>query len=83
MGLGNLGLLCAARAPRGRALALALGAAATTAAALFFTQHDPLGLGPGLLERFAAYGTGVWTCVQGAALLRATRATRRRPSGAR
>ncbi|ARF56570.1 DUF998 domain-containing protein [Streptomyces gilvosporeus] len=81
MGVGNAALLCAAFLPRGalfaaiRPATFALALLALTAAALFFTRHDP-GLGMGTLERLAAFGTDAWVLVAAVAVLRRRRADR-------
>lgn len=82
MGVGNIGLLLAGCAPRhsvfGRArlASYGIGAAAVTAAWMFFTRHDP-GIGLGSLERVAGFAPQLWTLVMALAVLRAPGSRRR------
>ncbi|MBF9127657.1 DUF998 domain-containing protein [Plantactinospora sp. S1510] len=70
MGMGNLGLLLAALAPRAttlgrlRALTLPMALLALAGTTLFFTQHG-LGLGVGGMERVAVFPLPVWACCVG------------------
>ncbi|KUL36904.1 hypothetical protein ADL22_23755 [Streptomyces sp. NRRL F-4489] len=75
MGLGNLGLICTGFLPTHsrfaagglRLVSVSIAAAATLAAWLFFSRHDP-GIGFGTLERIAAFAAGAWTLVMVMAL---------------
>ncbi|MEU8825064.1 DUF998 domain-containing protein [Streptomyces sp. NPDC048636] len=68
MGLGNIGLLCAAGVRKesllGRVRAVTLGIAATGVLGtwMFFARYDP-GIGLGGMERVAAFAPQVWTLV--------------------
>ncbi|GAB3950801.1 DUF998 domain-containing protein [Micromonospora vulcania] len=73
MGLGNLGLLLAALAPRTtllgrwRRLTLAAGLTALAGAVLFFAQQG-VGLGLGGMERVAVLPFPLWACCLGVLL---------------
>ena len=70
--VGNVGLLVAAFATRGRARAWTLVAAgvAIAGAVLFFDQQS-LGIGLGAMERLAVFPLPVWACCTGTGLLTA------------
>jgi hypothetical membrane protein len=70
--VGNVGLLVAAFAARGRARAWTLVAAgvAIGAALLFFDQHS-MGIGLGAMERLAVFPLPIWACCAGTGLLTA------------
>ena len=70
--VGNVGLLVAAFATRGRARAWTLVAAgvAIAAAVLFFDQQS-MGIGLGAMERLAVFPLPVWACCAGTGLLTA------------
>lgn len=75
LGFGNVGLLAAAAARSGTAVArlrpatLVLGAIGTAGVVLFFTRHG-LGLGVGGMERVALYPLLAWVGCLGVAFLR-------------
>lgn len=70
--VGNIGLLVAAFATRGRARAWTLlTAAVAIAAALLFFDKQPMGIGVGAMERLAVFPLPVWACCAGTGLLTA------------
>jgi hypothetical membrane protein len=70
--VGNVGLLAAAFATRGRARAWTLVAAGVAfAAALLFFDGQPMGIGLGTIERLAVFPLPVWACCAGTGMLTA------------
>jgi hypothetical membrane protein len=70
--VGNVGLLVAAFATRGRARAWTLVAAGVAiAAAVLFFDKQSTGIGLGAMERLAVFPLPVWACCAGTGLLTA------------